>query len=217
VADTVLPRPHELDLLGHRGAGWEHLFWLVFDRSSNAISLVDDERRFVEVNDAWLSLLGRSRSEIVGMPVDASIRPSERRRAAQDWQALLRSGEYSGSRALLRSGGAELEVDFAARLGVVGERRLAIYVVLARSGPGGTPARGRPQDRVLSNREREVVTLIALGQKTDQIAEELSISTATVRTHVSNAMSKLGAHTRAQLVAIALCTDEAISLPHLEE
>ncbi len=217
MADTTLARSRDLDLLGHRGAGWERLFWLVFERSSNAISLVDDERRFVEVNDAWLALLGRSRAEIVGMPVDACIRRSERRRAAQDWQALLSSGEYGGSRALLRAGGDEMEVDFAARLGVVGERRLAIYVVLARSDPNRTAARGRPHDRVLSDREREVVTLIALGQKTDQIAEELSISAATVRTHVSNAMSKLGAHTRAQLVAIALCTDEAISLPHLEE
>ncbi len=217
VADTTFAGQQDLDSLGHRGAGWEHLFWLVFERSSNAISLVDDERRFVEVNDPWLALLGRSRAEIVGMPVDASIRPSERPRAVQDWRALMRSGEYSGSRALLRAGGAEVEVDFAARVGVVGERRLAIYVVLAKSDPRRTAARGRPHDRVLSDREREVVTLIALGQKTDQIAEELSISAATVRTHVSNAMSKLGAHTRAQLVAIALCTDAAIRLPHLEE
>ncbi len=217
MTDTVLPSPQDLDLDGCRGAGWERLFWLVFERSSNPISLVDDERRFVEVNDAWLTLVGRSRAEIVGMPVDDSIRPSERRRAAQDWQALLRSGEYSGSRALLRAGGSEVEIDFAARLGIVFDRQLAIYVVLDRSDPNGSPACGRPQDRALSDREREVVTLIALGQKTDQIAEELSISTATVRTHVANAMSKLGAHTRAQLVAIALCTDEAISLPDLEE
>jgi PAS domain S-box-containing protein len=156
VADTTLPRPHDLDLLGHRGAGWERLFWLVFERSSNAISLVDDERRFVEVNDAWLALLGRSREEIVGMPVDDSIRPSERPRAAQDWQALLRSGEYSGSRALLRAGGSEVAVEFAARLGIVFDHRLAIYVVLARGDPRGTPARGQPQERLLSNRERNV-------------------------------------------------------------
>ncbi len=118
---------------------------------------------------------------------------------------------------MLRADGSEVEVVFAAQLGIVFEHQLAIYVVLAKSDPNRSPAYRRPEDRVLSDREREVVTLIALGQKTDQIAEELSISTATVRTHVANAMSKLGAHTRAQLVAIALCTDKAISLPHLEE
>jgi DNA-binding NarL/FixJ family response regulator len=62
-----------------------------------------------------------------------------------------------------------------------------------------------------------VVTLIALGRETGQIAEELHISGETVRTHVRNAMSKLCAHTRAQLVAVALCTDKAIHLPRLGE
>jgi DNA-binding CsgD family transcriptional regulator len=62
----------------------------------------------------------------------------------------------------------------------------------------------------LTEREREVVTLIALGRETAQIAEELHISPETVRTHVRNAMSRLGAHTRAQLVAMVLCSDHAV-------
>lgn len=52
--------------------------------------------------------------------------------------------------------------------------------------------------------------LAALGCETDQIAKQLFISPQTVRTHVRNAMTKLGAHTRAQLVAVVLCTDEAV-------
>jgi len=62
----------------------------------------------------------------------------------------------------------------------------------------------RASDRPLSNRERDVIALIALGLCTAQIAEELRISPETVRSHVSNAMSKLGAHSRAQLVALTL-------------
>jgi DNA-binding CsgD family transcriptional regulator len=61
----------------------------------------------------------------------------------------------------------------------------------------------------LTKRERELVTLIALGRSTEEIAEELCISGATVRTHVRNAMSKLGAHTRAQLVALVLSNEQA--------
>jgi PAS domain S-box-containing protein len=202
--------------------GWERLFWLVFERSSNPISLIDDQRRFVEVNDAWLTLLGRSREELVGASVIDNIRPSERRRAEQEWEAVQRLGEHTGTRVLVRADGSEVEIDFAARLAVVGGRRLAIYVALTKREPRPSSAGARPSQRALSKREREVVTLIALGQETNQIAEALSISPETVRTHVGNAMSKLGAHTRAQLVAIALCTDEAISLPpvglpHLEE
>jgi DNA-binding NarL/FixJ family response regulator len=63
-----------------------------------------------------------------------------------------------------------------------------------------------PPEHPLTERERQVITLIALGRGTRAIASELYISPATVRTHVRNAMSKLGAHTRAQLVAAALCS-----------
>ena len=60
-----------------------------------------------------------------------------------------------------------------------------------------------------------MVTLIALGHETAQIAQELHISVETVRTHVRNAMSKLGAHTRAQLVAVVLTTEQAVHGDHL--
>jgi DNA-binding CsgD family transcriptional regulator len=56
-----------------------------------------------------------------------------------------------------------------------------------------------------------------MGLETNEIAQELHVSPETVRTHVRNAMAKLGAHTRAQLVAIALCTDRTIHLTHTEE
>jgi DNA-binding CsgD family transcriptional regulator len=45
---------------------------------------------------------------------------------------------------------------------------------------------------------------VALGRSTPQIATDLSLSPATVRSHVRNAMVKVGAHTRAQLVALVL-------------
>jgi DNA-binding NarL/FixJ family response regulator len=61
-----------------------------------------------------------------------------------------------------------------------------------------------PDGPDLSEREREVVALIAVGHHTEQIAEELRISPATVRAHVRNAMEKLAVHTRAHLVWVAL-------------
>jgi DNA-binding CsgD family transcriptional regulator len=57
---------------------------------------------------------------------------------------------------------------------------------------------------VLTPREREVVRLVALGAGTRQVAKDLYLSPETIRSHVRNAMSKTGSHTRAQLVAIAL-------------
>jgi DNA-binding NarL/FixJ family response regulator len=56
---------------------------------------------------------------------------------------------------------------------------------------------------VLTEREREVVALVAAGLTNDEIAERLVISPATARTHVSRSMVKLGARDRAQLVVLA--------------
>jgi DNA-binding NarL/FixJ family response regulator len=55
----------------------------------------------------------------------------------------------------------------------------------------------------LTEREREIVILVGEGQSNDDIADRLAISRHTVKTHVNRAMTKLGAHDRAQLVVIA--------------
>ena len=56
---------------------------------------------------------------------------------------------------------------------------------------------------VLTDREREIVALVAGGLSNEEIADSLFISPATSRTHVSRAMVKLGARDRAQLVVVA--------------
>lgn len=56
---------------------------------------------------------------------------------------------------------------------------------------------------LLTNREREVVVLVAAGLSNDDIAERLFVSAATAKTHVNRAMTKLGARDRAQLVVLA--------------
>jgi DNA-binding NarL/FixJ family response regulator len=55
----------------------------------------------------------------------------------------------------------------------------------------------------LTDREREVVTLVAAGLSNDEIAARLVVSPLTAKTHVSRSMTKLAARDRAQLVVIA--------------
>ncbi len=55
----------------------------------------------------------------------------------------------------------------------------------------------------LTQREREVMALVAEGLTNDEIAERLFVSPATAKTHVNRAMTKLGARDRAQLVVAA--------------
>jgi DNA-binding NarL/FixJ family response regulator len=65
------------------------------------------------------------------------------------------------------------------------------------------PALAPPEMSVLTEREREVVALVALGLTNDEIAGQLVLSPATARTHVSRAMVKLQARDRTQLVVFA--------------
>ena len=55
----------------------------------------------------------------------------------------------------------------------------------------------------LTAREREVVALVACGLSNEEIAEQLVVTRATAKTHVSRALSKLRARDRAQLVRFA--------------
>jgi len=66
--------------------------------------------------------------------------------------------------------------------------------------------RGRGSERLvgLSDREREILGLLAEGVPSSDIAKRLFLSTETVRTHVRNAMRKLDADTRTQAVAMAI-------------
>ncbi|WP_432945966.1 response regulator [Kribbella sp. CA-253562] len=72
--------------------------------------------------------------------------------------------------------------------------------------PELAPPTGAAELAVLTDREREVVGLVALGLSNDEIADRLVVSPLTVKTHVNRAMVKLDARDRAQLVVIAYRT-----------
>jgi DNA-binding NarL/FixJ family response regulator len=65
---------------------------------------------------------------------------------------------------------------------------------------------------VLSPREREILGLLADGYSGPEIAERLFLSLETVRTHIRNATTKLGARTRVQAAALVACNG---ATPHL--
>ncbi|UUU19567.1 response regulator [Streptomyces sp. DSM 40750] len=69
-----------------------------------------------------------------------------------------------------------------------------------------TPA---PALTTLTERERQVLVLVAAGLSNDAIAEQLHISPSTAKTHVNRIMTKLGVRDRAQLVVIAYQTGYA--------
>ncbi len=83
---------------------------------------------------------------------------------------------------------------------VLGEyRRLAQSPAAAPAAATGQPAAPR-----LTERETEILRLVATGLTYPQIAARLTLSTRTVQNHVQNTLSKLQLHNKAQLVRYAL-------------
>ncbi|MBF9131687.1 response regulator transcription factor [Plantactinospora sp. S1510] len=73
------------------------------------------------------------------------------------------------------------------------------YLARPDHGLDATPARLG----CLTDRERDILALVAAGLSNDDIAGHLTLSPHTVKTHINRTMTKLGAHDRAQLVVIA--------------
>lgn len=90
---------------------------------------------------------------------------------------------------------AEMQSPGAERTGASGAP-----LVEAPGGGGGNP---RPECPSLSAREIEVLTLLAEGLSTKELARKLGISHFTARNHIQNILVKLGLHSKAQAVSFA--------------
>jgi PAS domain S-box-containing protein len=188
------------------GGEWANLFSSAFRQSRNAMVLVDSGRRLVDVNGAFLKLLGYRREEMIGRPLFKFVAGGPQFTPAE-WRERLATHRYTGEGRLLAADNATIAVQYAATTEVVTGRQLVLVVTLSSSRWGGRFRRvtgSGDGPKVLSAREREVVRLVALGSSGPEIADELRITHDTVRTHVRNAMEKAGARSRAQLVAKAL-------------
>lgn len=127
-----------------------------------------------------------------------------------DTDAYVYDALQAGASGFLLKDGGPAELLHAIRVVAAGEallapritRRLISHFAAART------TRQTSQERlaVLTQREREVLALVGRGLSNDEIADRLTLSPATARTHVSRAMIKLQARDRAQLVMIAYRT-----------
>jgi DNA-binding NarL/FixJ family response regulator len=93
----------------------------------------------------------------------------------------------------------------AIRIVAAGDALLAPSVTrkLIREFARHAPASPRPPLGMLTDREQDVLALVARGLSNAEIATELFITLATVKTHVSRLLTKLAARDRAQLIVIA--------------
>ena len=186
--------------------GWSGLFAAAFKRSRNAMMLTDERRVIVDVNPAALRLLGREHGDVAGRPVWTFVADGPLL-SREEWANALAAGRFSGEAELVAGDGGRVGVQWAATAETVTGRRLVLVVAMSTSRWGPRFRRGGDAEDSaggLTARQREIVDLVALGASGPEIADELHISHDTVRTHIRNASSKLGARSRAHLVAKAL-------------
>lgn len=190
------------------------LAYRLFMHSLYPMLLVDDERRYVNANAAACLFLRLAEDEVCKLRIDDLTPPHRRGRLDVMWSRFLASGHSGESGAapwdLQMPDGAVVAVDIKSTPHFQPGRHLT--TILFPRAPRGRVARVElselPVGAMLTAREREILTLVALGYTGVEIACRLFLAPATVATHVANALTKLDARNRAHGIAIAVLTGE---------
>ena len=146
---------------------------------------------------------GRSGIEAAAEVIEASGGAKLLVLSMQDDPSYVREAFAVGASGYLLKEAADVELVQAIRDVAAGNRY--VHPALgARLAQAEVDAARRSADDPLSDREREVLRLLALGHTNQEIAKELFISVRTAETHRAHIMRKLGLGTRADLVRYAL-------------
>lgn len=178
--------------------------WAFLDSAPVALMAADSDRNILRVNSRWCDLTGYDSDAATSARIDDLLAPESRPGIEMRWRDLLGTGLATARIVILRPD----HVRVAIRYGAFANVLEGVHVAAAFAEPGQDtralrPARARRAGQ-LTRREQESLRLVAMGMTTTAAAEQLGISPETVRTHVRNAMNKLGARTRAQAIAVAM-------------
>lgn len=150
-----------------------------FERSPMALHMSDRSGRILAVSDAWLSLLGHDRSEVVGRPIADFLAPDSDRLSRDEWLEVVAGMRevVSLPRRMVRADGSIVEAEVSMRAGGpglpgategVGERVMgAVLDVTARN-------RAERALRESEDRLRDVQRMEAISQITGGVAHEFN-------------------------------------------
>lgn len=188
---------------------------LAFTRSRHPMLISDNQRRCVTANLPACELLGVAAVDVAWYSLDHFVPASEREQFHTEWTEFLQMGAVEGVYPLLLPNHGPVQVEFSATANVLPGRHLSVLIAPGQTedtasvlAPWTSIRNDDTPRRPLTSREREVMTLVASGLQSADIAAQLVLSPETVKSHVHNAMARLGAHTRAHAIAIALVTGQ---------
>lgn len=182
-------------------------FARVFDKSLVPMVIVDNDRRYTDANAAARLVFRMSIAEFRTHRIEDFTPSHMAARLTEQWGRLMRTGSVAGRYDVAFPDDSKLTIVYGVLANILPGQHLIVFA--PAEWPGDEIA--APEDEeppapfgLLSPREREVLTLIAAGADLGQIADELTISVTTVRTHARNALQKLGARNRAHAIALAM-------------
>jgi DNA-binding CsgD family transcriptional regulator len=175
------------------------------------IVLIGNDHRYRHANPASCLFLRKTAAELRGLRTHDLVTERQHRTVDALWAELLTAGQVAGSIPLRTSDGRQIQIDYRGAANVLPGMHLFAWMPAQWADDELTagfaePVRARPG--VLSERERDVLAQLAAGATLEQIAERRNLSVSTVRTHLRNAMRRLGARHRTQALAIALRSGE---------
>ena len=176
--------------------------------SDNQIPMLwlDNDREIIGANAAARLFLRRPLRQVRALRVDDLIPAAAMPELEQGWRTLMGDGLDSGTIPVRLPDGPAATVDFCSVANLLPGAHLVV----------ATPTRWPddelmdyvpidvPRPGALTARERDVLTLVAHGLDVRAISERLALSPSTVKTHLRNALRRLGARNRAHAIAIAM-------------
>jgi PAS domain S-box-containing protein len=178
-----------------------------FDRSLIPMVILDNDRRLLEVNTAARLVFRMSMRELRRLRIDDLTAAHHLPALQEAWNELFARGTVSDRYSVTFNDGSTLWVYLSTIANALPGRHLVVFVPADWPGNELEELQPATQPRIrgpLSTRQVEVLRLVAVGASAAEMADELSISEATVRTHVKNILERLSAKNRAQAVALAM-------------
>jgi DNA-binding CsgD family transcriptional regulator len=179
----------------------------MFETSRIPMVLLESRGRYVDANPPSRLFLRRTRAQLLADTTHDFIPRARRSHWDELWNVLLTKGTVRGSSTIRTPDGATVAIDYCAVANLLPGKHLFIWlpsewhaVELGELFEPPVPA----ERRRLTNREREVLSVLASGASLREISEQLSLSPHTVKTHLRNAVRRLGARHRAHAIALAL-------------
>lgn len=176
--------------------------WLV-DSLAVPASLHDVEGRFLHMNSAAERALGSASAELVGRHFTEPVPVPARGNVEAQFRRAVEGGEPADFETVFVDASGQLRGVRAQHLPLRDGDAIVGVLILAFDVHQPRPSITLDPHPRLTPRQLEILRLIAAGLSTAQIANELTLSTETVRNHVRNVFRELNAHTRLEAITSA--------------